>query len=759
MRNIISVSSLLIILFISISFSIPIQLVEGSTFSQNNIDDQEPQFICKKNEIVELKYTPVGDLTSKIAKVWLEVYNNGSQTSTVDVIDRIDSISTSTLSMLYGTPNPTELENLGNLTLLMWNDVTINTDSRIEYQYLADSFKEIPVTIDGTMLINGEPANITKAKEIYMVNANVSDIITFQIIVKNAAQQLYTDKGKVTPPLPCIISATLSDDYFSNLKADPETNSTSIMAGKSVMTWYVFLEESPATFSISGKISKVSSWGEVPIDPISVQIASDLTVLEQQLERGIDGLDASIEMLEDFMDAMYSFSDAFSGIGSAVGQIASAIGKVEEVDSSLVNALKALAQSINANCILLNQSKNNLQLANELLTEFMSDSDVMDLLSIRPDLEAYLEGTITNINTAYAILDQVINGDENLPGLYQIYGMTLQISEALSSTNVALDQIEEGMNKLADGLSSASSSIRKSGKEMKEPLMDLEDEKEDMEDLILILRYKKMKPYDLEIRNSEDSNNTPIDFDTRSIHGQIIKAEITNSESYDQIVHGLSIQLKSGDELIQPSVEVLMSPHNKGIQYPAKWRAFDLTELNQIGLEYDSKSSTLYLWPMRRVNVSNSENVLVDWLGRPIRIIFESDTEPEVLYKADIANLLDQVQIDSTEGQSIFSITQPHILVQNITWGEIPPPLPPPKSWIQIVVESLQKPEIQLFIIISIAVIILLTGAFLMRGRERRRAAEERETLLTKKIVTADLLKEISNMEKILQDEEDFKDQ
>ncbi|MCP8305238.1 MAG: hypothetical protein H3Z50_07235 [archaeon] len=750
MRHIISVSFLLIILFISTTFSVPTQLVEGSTFSQNDIDDQEPQFLCKKNEIRELKYTPVGDPTSKIAKVWLEVYNNGSQTATVDVIDRIDSIDASTLSMLYGTPNPTELENFGNLTLIMWNDVTINAGSRIEYQYLADSFKEIPVTIDGTMLINGKPANITKAKEIYIVNANISDIITFQITVKNVAQQLYTDKGKVTPPLPCIISATLSDDYFSNLKADPETNSTSVMAGKSVMTWYVFLEESPTTFSISGKISKVSSWGEVPIDPISIQIASDSTVLEQQLERGIDSLDASIDMLEDFMDAMYGFSDAFSGISSAVGQIASAIGKVEEADSSLVNMLKALAQSINANCILLETANESIAQSMEILQEFLGE---------HPEFADELGDAITNMNTAYMIIDQVINGDESLPGLYQIYEMTLQISEALSSTNVALDQIEDGLNMLADGLSSASSSIRKSGKEMKEPLMDLEDEKEDLEDLILVLRYKKMKPYDLEIRNSEDSHNPHIDLDTWSIHGQIIKAEITNSESHAQIVHGLSIQLKSGDELIQPRIEVLMSPNIGGRQYPAEWRAFDLTELKQIGLEYDSKSSTLYLWPMKRVNASSSENVLVDWLGNPLRIIVESDTEPEVLYNADIANLPNQVQIDSTEGQSIFSITQPHILVQNMTWGEPLPPLPPPKSWIQIIVESLQKPEIQLFIITLVAVTIFLMGAFLMRRRERRRAAEERETLLTKKIVTADLLKEISDMEKILQREEDFNDQ
>jgi len=221
------------------------------------------------------------------------------------------------------------------------------------------------------------------------------------------------------------------------------------------------------------------------------------------------------------------------------------------------------------------------------------------------------------------------------------------------------------------------------------------------------------------------------------------------------MVHGLSIQIKVDGEPIQPTrIDVIISQVINGTQYPTKWQAFSMTELEQIGLEYDSKSGTLYLWPMKRVNASSSGNLLVDWLNRPLRIIVESHTKPEILYNVDIADLPDHVQIESTESQSLYSITQPHLLIQNVTWVQPPPPPSPPKNWFQIVIEYLQKPEIQLLIIILVVVIGLASGIFFMR---KRRVFEKRKFISEKEIAINELIKEIEDMKKTLKGEEEQK--
>ncbi len=657
-----------IILFSTV-FIAPIQIAQGSSSQDDN--NIEPKLLVKKSEVIEAKYSPLGDLTSKVISTSFEIYNNSSQSFTVDIIDRVDSINTSTLNMLYGTPNPNEIKTFGSLTQIIWKGVTIGPSVRIKYQYLADSLREIPVKVDEKILINGEPAKMKKLGEIYTINANVSDTITLQFMLNNTAQELYTNKGNVLPPIASIFTATLSEDNFSNLKTEPVTNSTSVIAGKSVMTWYVFLEESQVNFTISARVSKVGPWGEVIIDPVSIQIPSDTSLIEMQLERAIDNIDTMIGMMENFTNAISGFSSAFGGISSALKQMANAIDGVEQY---------------------------------------------LIMLSSNP-----------------------------------------AISGALSPAIKSLDQIKQGLYKLAGSLASASSSTQQSVKELKDSIMDLKGEKEDLEDTILTLNYGRNKPYDLEVKNSENSQNSEIQFDIWKGYTEnswmIMRADVTNSENYPKMVHGLSIQMKADGELIQPTrVEVLVSPVIKGWHYPAKWRAFNLTELKQIGLEYDSESSTLYLWSTRRVNASSSENLLVDWLNRPLRIIVESNTKPEIFYNLDIADLPDDVKIESTESQSVYSIAQPHLLIQNVTWVQPPPSLPPPKDWFTIIVEFLQKPEVQLLIIICLSAIGLVTGIYLMRRRFVRRKA------VTPEVITTDeLIKEIEDMKKKLKGEEESK--
>jgi len=663
MRRIIPL--LIFMILFSSMFIVPIQISQASFSKDDN--SSEPKLLVKKKEVIEAKYSPLGNLISKIISISFEIHNNSSQSFTVDIVDRIDSINASTLSMLYGTPKPNKVKTFGSVTQIIWKGVTIGPGVRIKYQYIADSLKEIPVKVDEKILINGEPAKIKKLGELYTIDANVSDVVTLQFMLNNTAQELYTNKGNVLPPIACIFSATLSEDSFSNLKTEPETNSTSIIAGNSVMTWYVFLKESPVNFTITAKVSKVGPWGEVVIDPISIQIPSNPSLLQSQLERAIDNINATIEMMENFMNAISGFSGAFGGISSAVKQMANAVDGVEQ----------------------------------------------------------YLIGLST---------------------------MNPSMSKALEPAIISLDQIKQGLYKLANNL--ASSSTQLSVKELKDSIMDLKGEKEDLEDMILALNYGRNKPYDLEVKNSENSKNSEIQFDVwKGYTGNswmIMSANIENSGDYPKMIYGLSIQIKADGEPIQPTrIEVLVSPVIKGWHYSAEWRAFNLTDLKKIGLEYDPKSNTLYIWSMKRLNASSSENLLVDWLSRPIRIIVDSHNKPEILYNLDIADMPDQVKIESTESQIVYSIAQPHLLIQNITSVQLPPSPQPPKDWFTIIVESLQKPEVQLLTITSLLAIGLMTGIYTMRRRFGRRKA-----IAPDEITVDELMREIENMKKKLKSEE-----
>ena len=193
MKHFLQAGFLLTLLFFSCLYTVPTQSIWGLKSVWGDADNRKKaQLFSRKNELTEVKYTPMGDLISKVTQVWFELYNNGSQPATVSIVDRVDSINASTLNMLYGTPKPDGLENFGNLTRILWENVRINASSSIKYQYLAESRKKIPVILNETLLVNGKPANITQTRNLYIVKANISDTIDFQITVKNSIQKLHT---------------------------------------------------------------------------------------------------------------------------------------------------------------------------------------------------------------------------------------------------------------------------------------------------------------------------------------------------------------------------------------------------------------------------------------------------------------------------------------------------------------------------------------------------------------------------------------
>ena len=267
----------------------------------------------KKTEVVETKYSPFGELLSEAVKINFEVYNNNSLPAQVYIRDRVECVNPDTLAMLYNTPNPTRIESFGNTTLILWGDVTIQPQSYLKYQYMAETWRSIPIAINETIRINGNPKDPKLVGEIYALDANVSDTLTLQVTIRNVGQQLYTGRKLAAPITLCTVGASLSDYYFSDLKTSPKANSTSTIADRSLITWIMFLNDS-VTLKLSAKVDAVDSWGTAPIEPITIQLTPVPEEMVTEVETKIKSLGDSVEMLEGFLDVL-------DGLNSLLGQL------------------------------------------------------------------------------------------------------------------------------------------------------------------------------------------------------------------------------------------------------------------------------------------------------------------------------------------------------------------------------------------------------------------------------------------------------
>ena len=190
-------------------------------------ENQEPSLVYDKNQYIEVEYSPMGEVLSEVVKVEIEVYNNSSSHELFYIKDRIESINLNTLKMLYGTPTPTSIETFGNITIIAWNDLTIEPHETIIYEYVAETSQSIPIDIDENVYVNGNIAKLNQLGSIFTFNADVSDRVAFEINLTNIGQPLYAKGKSITPEVSCTLTYSLSDDYFSNIVTTPEANSTS----------------------------------------------------------------------------------------------------------------------------------------------------------------------------------------------------------------------------------------------------------------------------------------------------------------------------------------------------------------------------------------------------------------------------------------------------------------------------------------------------------------------------------------------------
>ena len=583
--------------------------------------------VCRKTEFIDVQYSPNGTLLSKRVSVDIEVYNNHSSPVVVDVIDRARCINTSTLSTLYDTPNFTRIEKFGNITKIIWENVSVNASKSIHYYYTAETFRKIPLTFNSTVYINGKKANITSSNGFFFVKANFSDTITLKLNITNIQENLFVNENfSVVPPLMCTISAAFSKDYFSGVESKPDANSTSFIGDKTVLTWILFLDENPAALEASASVVDVGDWGEAQLNPITIQISSSTEMLRTYFKKMQENLKYTLDLMEYLV-----FSQ---------------------------------------DCIFH---------ANSSLTQFLTDPQIMAVFAERPDLAQLINYTIANISIAYGIIEK-----------------------------------------------------------LRQPISELREENLRLENMLLAIDLNVNKPFKLEVKPSGTMVERSINQNLEKLSGDLwalTSINISNSANYNETIYGLAVQFEANESLLEPKVEVLVEGEWQKPQH-----------MFELGIKYESKTKTLYFEPWIEIPPNSTTNILVDWKGRPVRIIVESNRQPDVNLTIDEAVTMEDVNVDFVESQTLCSLNQPYLLVQNITWKPPEKPSPPPEKTIwEIIIEWFQNPLNLAFVAVILAILIIVSIYL-----KRRKHVFPEEKFEAEKIDANQLLEEIGKLEKEL---------
>jgi len=714
-----------------ILFSVQIQAtraaeVETEDYSWVNI---------KKTETLRTSYDPNNQLTSQTAEVLLEIINNGTSRAVFDLVDRAEKMNASTLIPLKGTPTPNLVEDLGYITLIEWNNVSVQGGATLKFEYYAQVWKDSPLRVNQTWYINNVVANLTHSEGVYFMNANVSDVVTLKLSVQSMLAPLFLNgsENQVFQPVPYIILLSFSNTLFSDIRTEPSVTSSSLVTGNWYLNWFGFLtDDKPLTLEISARIAATDAWGQVQINPITVQTSSDVSTFVDQLDSMIKELDASLntsyslsQSFQQIGDAIMAESDAIEIAAEGLNQLAntmiqSSYALNETVDAIMVfsKALYAISQSILAQYSVASFARDCQAKAIADLKDFAMKPSTIEFLASNPRLALEFFRSLANMKAAYEALLIVTDGYDNLPSLYQLYlyvnevaetlGLmaenleilapsTSQINEAFASINVVLQNITETSNSIANLASNSSHAFSEQTEKIRQELYNLNSS-------LLAAEYYSRPFLGMPEARAKDQ---PPKFSAK------IGLERLN-ESFWEIQDIDFEHLSDGyDELIVYNVylpfnvipaSIFVESHSQLFENPVNF-----------GLKYDVENKVLTSTPWLRVN--SSANILVDWMGNPIRILLKVESEIDIDIQVDVAAVLRNSATD-VYSRCLDTLNQPIIMTRRVEWNPLPPPPPTTeKDWKEVLLETLKRVEVQVLIF----TIAALMGIILLIHLERKK--------------------------------------
>ncbi|MEM2744831.1 MAG: hypothetical protein QXX97_07055, partial [Nitrososphaerota archaeon] len=243
------VLNLFLIIFLLISL-LSINFVKGENIGK---------IIIKKSKTIEISYDTEGFIKSKKIVITLKI-DNKDVNRIIDLIDRVENILPNTLTMLGGTPQPSMIENFGNITIIIWKNLKILSEETLTYEYSAETKENIPLDIEKKIYVNGKEAEKIYVKGTQFIKANVSDNILWSIKLKRKVNRILSGKTYVLEPLLVTVTLSLDEKTFSSIRTNPEANTTITLAGTNRISWLILLRENEVTLNLTAKVASVGTF-------------------------------------------------------------------------------------------------------------------------------------------------------------------------------------------------------------------------------------------------------------------------------------------------------------------------------------------------------------------------------------------------------------------------------------------------------------------------------------------------------------------
>jgi len=387
----------------------------------------DPVIKLKKSRAVEIVYLSDGSIGSEKIDVSLQLTNTGDRDVTVGLVDRATDL-TSDPVMLGDTPPPSFVERIGKVTYLTWEQVLVRPKSAVTYEYEAETDESLPISLEEKIYVNGERREPITKEGSRMVGANLSDIVTWSLILARTSPRIFTGSEYAVKPVLLSVSASLNEEFFTDISPSPKVNSTLSLGGAKRINWILVLMDSQSTLNVSARVASRGAWGVVSIDPINVQIMQDPELIIAQI-------DSSLKMLSANILAYRETTGAFQGLGLAVQQISQG---VMETERNLQSSSEGTTE--------LQQSLADLQAQiQDLMNQSSGEDGGLDkIIEALNQSSAQVDQLAAAINASKAIHQTVINSlgliSDRLPEMMAALDLLIQSMEILDEAMGALGE-------------------------------------------------------------------------------------------------------------------------------------------------------------------------------------------------------------------------------------------------------------------------------------------------------------------------------
>ncbi|MEM2209275.1 MAG: hypothetical protein QXM32_03490 [Nitrososphaerota archaeon] len=414
------VLNLFLIIFLLISL-LSINFVKGENIGK---------IIIKKSKTIEISYDTEGFIKSKKIVITLKI-DNKDVNRIIDLIDRVENILPNTLTMLGGTPQPSMIENFGNITIIIWKNLKILSEETLTYEYSAETKENIPLDIEKKIYVNGKEAEKIYVKGTQFIKANVSDNILWSIKLKRKVNRILSGKTYVLEPLLVTVTLSLDEKTFSSIRTNPEANTTITLAGTNRISWLILLRENEVTLNLTAKVASVGTFGVVSIDSMLVQISENQEMVLKQIDSNIKSLEISKEAYDKIYLSSIKMRSSLEEVSKALNSLNSGLSSIVDKSSTISYGLK---KSIDSLKMLSNASN---KLVDEGLEGIFSGVNVTKYA---------MENIEEALNATKLINENILNGlDAMASGYPSIISALEVIRSNLNATILALNGLNQGI--------------------------------------------------------------------------------------------------------------------------------------------------------------------------------------------------------------------------------------------------------------------------------------------------------------------------